>query len=95
MAKNLSCVSHGSLKRFPHTFTNVRHPVYYGTPIVQFVNFGIQDSKLRYCSDKVSFYRLQSSLADVEAVEKLASKKKWKRREEKRLSSKQKEKEEG
>jgi hypothetical protein len=22
MAKNLSCVSHGSLKRFPHTFTN-------------------------------------------------------------------------
>ena len=21
MAKNLSCVSHGSLKRFPHTFT--------------------------------------------------------------------------
>ena len=24
MAKNLSCVSHGSLKRFPHTFTTVR-----------------------------------------------------------------------
>ena len=30
---------------------------------------------------------IDSSLADVEAVEKLASKKKWKRREEKRLSS--------
>ena len=25
MVKNLSCVSHGSLKRFPHTFTNVSH----------------------------------------------------------------------
>ena len=24
MAKNLSCVSHGSLKRFPHTFTTTR-----------------------------------------------------------------------
>ena len=23
MVKNLSCVSYGSLKRFPHTFTNV------------------------------------------------------------------------
>ena len=25
MVKNLSCVSCGSLKRFPHTFTNVTH----------------------------------------------------------------------
>ena len=25
MVKNLSCVSYGSLKRFPHTFTTLRH----------------------------------------------------------------------
>ena len=25
MVKNLSCVSHGSLKRFPHKFTNVTY----------------------------------------------------------------------
>ena len=25
MIKKLSCVSHGSLKRFPHTFTNLSH----------------------------------------------------------------------
>ena len=24
MVKNLSCVSHGSLKRFPHKFTSLR-----------------------------------------------------------------------
>ena len=24
MAKNLSCVSHDSLKRFPHTFTTIK-----------------------------------------------------------------------
>ena len=27
MVKNLSCVSHGSLKRFPHTFTIGSHEV--------------------------------------------------------------------
>ena len=27
MVKNLSCVSHGSLKRFPHRFTNTSFTV--------------------------------------------------------------------
>ena len=29
MVKNLSCVSHGSLKRFPHTFTSLNSVVEY------------------------------------------------------------------
>ena len=35
--------------------------IHYGIPIVQFVNLLIWYSKFRYCSDKVSFYRLKSS----------------------------------
>ena len=50
----------------------------------QFVNL----YKIRnFVTALIECHFIDSSLADVEAVEKLASKKKWKRREEKRLSS--------
>ena len=52
MVKKLSCVSHGSLKRFPHTFTNVGETSWQATLVIvhnlgtTFLEDGIRGDKI-------------------------------------------------